>query len=183
LGGQALGANSFAAGGGTASKEFSVATGFGSVAADTGQRSHSSGGTGLSSGQISDATATQQTTDNTPTVLWNDTGGQFTFRQISGVADYTKTAVVHGRIVGRRTDTPGTDSAWDFAGVIRGDGSTAYSWIGGSDPVPAIIAQDAAASTWAVAVTISGASIVVTVTGETGKTIDWMCTLELDEVV
>jgi hypothetical protein len=82
--------------------------------------------------------------------------------------------------IGRASET---DSAWDFASVIRGDGVSACSWVGGSDPAPAVIAQDAAASAWAVALSISGASIVVTVTGEVGSTIDWMSTIELDEVV
>ena len=169
----------------TALNDAGVATGRQTISYGTGQRAHSSGKVGMVLPQITDQTYANQTTDATPTVLITYGGSPFVFlARIAGawVADYAKTCVVRGRIIARRLGTPGTDAAWDFAGVIRGDGVSAYSWIGGSDPVPAVIAQDAAASTWAVAVTISGASIVVTVTGEVGKTIDWMSTLELDEV-
>jgi collagen type VII alpha len=161
-----------------ASGDDSVASGDLSKATGHGQRVHSSGDNLQSAiGQLSDQTYAVGTTNATPTALADGSAGWLTF------PGYTKTCVVRGRIVARRTDVPGTDCAWDFAGVIRGDGTSAYSWVGGSAPVPAIIAQDAAASTWVVALSISGASIVVTVTGEVGKTIDWMTTIELDEVV
>ena len=162
----------------TASGYASHAEGASAVAWGYGQYAHASGGANSpGAAQYSRQVYTYPTVDNTPTVLGDGSNNPLTF------PDFLHTCVVRGRIVARRTDTPGTDSAWDFAGVIRGDGVSAYSWVGGFDPVPTVIAQDAAASTWAVAVTISGASIVVTVTGEVGKTIDWMTTIELDEVV
>ena len=183
-GGQATGQSSHAEGTSIASGEVAHAEGKAAIAYGFAQHALSGGlRGGVIAQQASQQTYSNQTPDNTPIALGDEVGHPFSFLQADAItSDYTKTAVVKGRIVARRTDTPGTDSAWDFAGVIRGDGS-AYSWVGGADPMPEVIAQDADASTWAVAVTISGASIVVTVTGEVGKTIDWMCTLELDEVV
>jgi hypothetical protein len=123
------------------------------------------------------------TTDATPTPV-EDMSGQFglVFLDGSSALDYSKTCVVKGRIVGRRTDVPGTDSVWDFAGVVRGNGVDAYSWVGGTDPIPALIAQDAAAVSWDVALSLGTANVLITVTGEAGKTIHWLATVELDEV-
>ena len=162
--------------------DYSSAFGNHPIASSVGEFAHSSSFTSGIWAQFSRVTAAKGTSDDTPTALVP----AFAFLSASRNPDFTRTSSVRGRIVGRRTDTPGTDSAWDFSGVIRGDGASAYSWVGGADPVPAVIAQDTDASTWAVAVTIGGVegrSIVVTVTGEVGKTIAWMTTIELDEVV
>lgn len=96
--------------------------------------------------------------------------------------DWKKTMVVKGTVMGRRTDVPGTDSAWSFQGVLRGNGSSAYTWVGGSAPSATLIAQDSAASGWAVAVSASGATLTVQVTGEASNTINWNCVLETYEV-
>jgi hypothetical protein len=74
------------------------------------------------------------------------------------------------------------DSAWDCEGVLRGNGDTAYSWVGGSAPVFTVIAQDTAAAAWAVTIAVTDLNLEVAVTGEVGKTIDWNGTIELDEV-
>jgi hypothetical protein len=57
-----------------------------------------------------------------------------------------------------------------------------YTWVGGDTPVPAVIAQDAAAASWAVVLSISGLELVATVTGEDGKTIDWLHVIEQAEL-
>jgi hypothetical protein len=146
-----------------------VATGQ-AVAWGYGQLAHSS----LNGIAISFQTFFTSTSDDTPTDLING-GGSLTF------PDYSRTCIVRGRVIARAV-TPGTDSAWDFTGVIRGDGSTAYSWVGVVDPVATVIAQDAGAVTWAVDVSIDDLSIVVTATGEVATDILWMSTIELDEV-
>lgn len=78
---------------------------------------------------------------------------------------------------------PVEDSAWDWEGVARGDGIGLLSWIGVSDPVPSLVAQDDAASAWFPSVSISAENIVIGCNGEAGKTIDWEGSIELDSAV
>lgn len=92
------------------------------------------------------------------------------------------TALVTVRIVARRIDVPGTDSAWTLQGVLRGDGVSSYSWVGGVAPTPVLVAQDVAAATWAVDVDTDGSTLVVTVTGDSGSQVNWSATVEFDEV-
>jgi hypothetical protein len=163
----------------------STASGYGSTASGNSSTAYSAGQTADVANfghQHSSVVLKAATTDATPAPLRDVDNGNFTILDQLGAPNWATTALVNGRVVCRRTDVPGTDSAWDFKGVIRGNGVDAYSWVGGTNPVPSLIAQDAGASTWAVAVTISGTSIVVTVTGEEAKAIDWMTTLELDEL-
>jgi hypothetical protein len=122
-----------------------------------------------------------QTTSATPKAITPESG-TFTVQTNGGSAYWKRTLVFRGRVVARRTDVPGTDSAWSFQGVLRGNGTSAYSWVGGSAPSMTLIAQDAGASAWAAAWTISGNTVVLTVTGSAGATINWEATLELDEV-
>ena len=169
----------------TASGNVSTAAGNYSSASSDGQVADAAcpqnGSSGL--GQHSRIALTRGTTEDVPATLSNSGNSSgFTFCDTDQVADYTRTAVIKGTVVARESDTLGTDSAWSFAGVIRGDGSTAYSWVGGSAPSPTVIAQDAGASAWAVAVTISGATIVVTATGAVATSINWVCDLEVVEI-
>jgi hypothetical protein len=83
-------------------------------------------------------------------------------------------------VVVEGTSGPREDAAWSIEGVLRGDGS-ALTWVGGSAPVPAVIAADPALP-WSVAMDISDASLVITVTGESGKVIDWAAVIEQTEV-
>jgi hypothetical protein len=141
-----------------------------------------SGGThGQGTAQSSRVQFAGQTTSATPAAITPEDGA-FAITGFTGSAYWSRTMVVRGRVVARRTDTPGTDSAWSFQGVLRGNGTSAYTWVGGSAPSMTLIAQDAGASAWAAAWTISGNGLVLTVTGATGETIAWTSTLELDEV-
>lgn len=132
------------------------------------------------------------TSDATPTPTINADGNARLIRFVdsNGTPDFTKTMIARVRVIARRTDTVGTDSAWSTQGVLRGDGSAAYTWIGGSAPTFTLIAQDAGASTWAVTIAIgtdpedsvANDALIVTVTGQAAKDISWEATLELDEV-
>lgn len=127
------------------------------------------------------------TTDATPTPTASASLTTFLIHFVSGFFPvWNRTMAVTARVTARRTDIPGTDSAWSFQGVCRGDGVGAYTWVGGSDPTPVLIAQDAAAAAWVAAITIGSygpsATLVCTVTGDIGSTISWQCTLHLDEV-
>jgi hypothetical protein len=181
---------------------YGVASGSGSVVSGVGGQAYGSLSLGwgpwywaLSSGAYTAVGDSQysfwvpynQTTDATPTLLGVQNGGQglgapnlfaLTF------PDFIHTCLLEFRIVARRTDVPGTDSAWEATGLVRGDGVSAYTWVGGSAPTPVVIAQDAAASTWVVtpAITSGNNGVQVTVTGQAAKTIQWTCTIKLYEV-
>ena len=173
--------------GSTASGQGSIASGLGSTAYGDGQAVDASG----PNSQASKTVSGNSTGDATPTALENSAGQLCLIRFVdpSGNPVWDKTLIVTARVAGRRTDVPGTDSAWSFQGVLRGDGTSAYSWVGGSAPTAVVIAQDAAASSWDVDIDIgtdplpsSAAALIGTVTGEVGNSIAWECTLELDEV-
>lgn len=123
----------------------------------------------------------QTTTNATPIALVGPFNQVLHFRDLGGGADYGKTMLFKATIVARRTDTPGTDSAWTMQGVLRGNGSSAYSWIGGSAPTATLVAQDSGASTWGIAVSVSGNALTLTATGQAGKTIDWTAKVETVE--
>ena len=186
----------------TASGYSSTASGYGSVASGYGSTASGSGSVAYGDGQVVDASlgSSQQhswvvaggwTNDATPFPLTN-LGGQFClirFVDTSGAPVWNKTVHVKGIVLARNYSTPGTDSCWSFESVLRGDGTSAYTWIGGTDPVPVVIAQDSGASTWAVAITIgtdpfpsSAAAIIGTVTGAANTSIGWEWTLEMNEV-
>jgi len=59
---------------------------------------------------------------------------------------------------------------------------TAYSWIGGTAPSPAVVAQDSGASAWAAVITVATNVITVTVTGAAGATIVWNAQVSITEV-
>jgi hypothetical protein len=72
--------------------------------------------------------------------------------------------------------------------VLRGNGTNAYTWVGGTAPVPTVDVQDAAASTWAAALSVGvdpagtgAAALILTVTGKVANTIEWEALIELDE--
>ena len=71
-------------------------------------------------------------------------------------------------------------SAWRITGVVTGDGANGYRFVG--TPTVTLIAQDSAASTWTVSVAVSGSKLVVTATGENGRTIRWNAVAKLAEL-
>lgn len=176
----ASGQYAHAEGSGTvASGRFSHASGFfGAIAYGYGQWAHSSSDIGMHTLQ----TYYNGTTSDTPQGLFNGSGTPGDVESQCSFPDYKRTAVVRGTVVARRTDVIGTDAAWSFEGLIRGDGSTAYSWVGGSPPTATSIAADAGASTWDVEVGITDTTITLFVTGENGKAISWAATVEIDEL-
>jgi len=96
---------------------------------------------------------------------------------------WISTVGIRGRVVARRTDVIGTDSYWDFEGLVSGNGTNAYTWVGGA-PTPAVVVQDSAASSWTVDVSIDATvlnQIDVTVTADSA-TVEWMVVMELVNV-
>jgi len=181
----------------TASGQQSVALGFDSIAAALNTTSIGAaagpfvnGSTAFASGSISAAGDAQheisclygQTTTATPLSLLSNLSQGLKFYNSSLSPSYTRTMLVTITIVGRRTDTPGTDSAWTVQGVLRGNGSNAYTWVGGTTPTPTLVAQDAGASAWAVALSLSTNQLLVTVTGAASETIKWNAVVQIDQV-
>jgi hypothetical protein len=189
--------------GSTASGTYSTASGTFSTASGTNSTASGTGSTAYGDGQVAEATGDGNnslaskvlnygtTTDDTPTALDN-LGGQpclIRFVDLAGDPAWNKTLLVTLKVVARDTSTPGTDSAWTGQGVLRGNGTDTYSWVGGSAPTMTPVAQDAGASAWAVSVDVgtdplpsAAAALIATVTGEAATNISWMVTCELDEV-
>lgn len=123
-----------------------------------------------------------KTTDATPTALSSSFSRTVKLQDYLGATSWKKTMLAAFTVVARRTDVPGTDSVWTCQGVLRGNGSSSYSWLGGSAPTPTVVAQDAGASAWVVAITVATNVITVTVTGAVGETIAWNAQMSITEV-
>lgn len=191
----ALGAGSFANGNfSTTLGNTSYANATGAVAAGPYTNAYAPGMVAIAGNQNNNpgdgqATSTifgSTTADATPKLLSLAFGQAWIFEDWNGFGhtDWSKTLLVKAVIVARRTDVAGTDSVWTAQGVLRGDGISAYTWIGGVAPAAAVVAQDAAAAAWAVAVAVSNTApgITVTVTGAAARTIQWCAEIQTVEV-
>lgn len=185
--GYASGDYAHAEGNATASGNYSHAEGLG-VAEGMGSHAegsarayangmHAESGTMSGYGQYSRTTRANFTADATPTLLRdnNSTDGLV-------FPDFYRGALMRVRLVGRQT-SGGIISAWSAECLIDGDNSGDFRFIG--SPAFTLIAQDAAASSWAVADLAfnSGnpSQLDIQVTGQAGVFIRWLATIELDE--
>jgi hypothetical protein len=122
----------------------------------------------------------RQTTDATATVLTSNTSAATTTNQVilpNNSAYYFKGSITAG-VTGA-----GNSSMWSFEGGIkRGAGVGTTVLIG--TPVLNVVAQDAGASTWVVALTAdtTNGGLAVTVTGQASTTIRWVCKVETTEM-
>lgn len=120
----------------------------------------------------------RRTTDATPTVLASDPYAVGTSNQLTlpnNSAYYFKGSIVAGV-------SGGNSSAWSFEGLIkRGANAAATAFVG--TPVLNLVAQDAGASTWVVALTANTTTggITVTVTGQAATTIKWVARINTTE--
>jgi len=119
------------------------------------------------------------TTDATNTVL-TSSGTASATNQL--VLPNNSAFVVTGRVIANVTGG-GNTSGWEFKAVIK-RGANAGTTALVAAVTPTLIAQDAGASTWAVAVTAdtSNGCLAVAVTGQAETTIRWVCLLESTEV-
>lgn len=120
------------------------------------------------------------TTDATPTALRSDenpTGtalNQFTILANSAVTFYG--------LISATTTNGGDCSSWEFKGQIQSGNSTNSGNLVAA-VTPVLIAQKAGASTWSVAISAATSNrLLITVTGEAGKTIRWVCSMFMTEV-
>ena len=122
----------------------------------------------------------RQTTDATATVLTSNTSAAFTNNQVilpNNAAYYFRGSVIAGVTAG------GNSKAWTFEGAIKRGANAASTAIVGT-VVLNTIAQDAGASSWAVAITAdtTNGGIAVTVTGAASTTIRWVAKIETTEM-
>lgn len=122
----------------------------------------------------------RQTTDGTPTVLRSNTATASTTNQV--ILPNNSAYAFEGTVIANVTGG-GDTSGWKFEGAIK-RGANAASTTLVAAVTPTVIAQDAGASAWVVAVTAdtTNGGIAVTVTGAAATTIRWVCKIETTEV-
>lgn len=147
-------------------------------------------GTGASPSSVSGASQTGITTlvrdsaGATPVVLTSSNTTGNTLNQLI-LSDYSSMAVT-GRVIAQRKGSESTTSTamWTFNAVIR-RGANAASTALVAAVTPNLIAADADAAAWSVAVSAdtTNGTLAVTATGESWKNIRWVCTLESTETI
>jgi hypothetical protein len=129
-------------------------------------------------------TLVRNTTNNTPTVLTSDNLTPGALNQL--VLSNNQSMAVTGSVIAQRKGSESTTSTamWTFNAVIR-RGANAASTALVAAVTPTLIAADADAAAWTVAVTAdtTNGALAVTATGEAGKNIRWVCTLESTETI
>ena len=138
----------------------------------------------IGAAQSGTLTLVRNTADNTPTVLTSDYSFPGALNKLV-LSSYQSMAVT-GRVIAQRKGSESTTSTamWTFNAVIR-RGATAASTALVAAVTPTLIAADADAAAWTIAVDVdtTNGALVVTVTGEAGKNIRWVCTLESNETI
>jgi hypothetical protein len=122
----------------------------------------------------------RETTDATATVLRSNTSAASTTNQV--ILPNNSAYTFQGTCIANVTGG-GTTSGWKFEGVIK-RGANAASTALVAAVTPLVIAQDAGAVTWVLAVTAdtTNGGIAVTVTGAAATTIRWVVKIETTEV-
>ena len=139
---------------------------------------------GAGANQTGITTLVVNTTNATETTLTSDGGSAATANQLV-LQNYSSMAVV-GRVIAQRKGSESTTSTTmgTFNAVIR-RGANAASTALVAAVTPILIAADVDALAWTIAVTAdtTNGALAVTATGEAGKSIRWVCTLESTEVI
>jgi hypothetical protein len=122
----------------------------------------------------------RQTTDATATRLTSNTSAASTTNQV--ILPNNSAYTFQGTCIANVT-AGGTTSGWKFEGVIK-RGANAASTTLVAAVTPTVIAQDAGASTWVLAITAdtTNGGIKVEVTGAAATTIRWVVKIETTEV-
>lgn len=159
----------------------------GGLAADTqgiiGNDVNANGSFGDSAGdgQISQLALKAKTTDGTPVVLRSNADAASATNQVSLSAKQTRG--FHGWVIA--ADQGSSDSSyWKFEGAIIRPSNAASTALVAS-VTPSNIAHASGASAWSVAVTAdtTNGALKITVTGEAGKNIQWVCRVQSEETI
>lgn len=121
-----------------------------------------------------------QTANATPTVLRSNQGAASTSNQL--VLLNNSALTFRGLVIATITGA-GDTSSWEIRGAIKRGANAASTALVGT-PSVTLIAQDSGASAWVVAITAdtTNGALCVTVTGESGRTIRWNCSITSSEV-
>jgi hypothetical protein len=130
--------------------------------------------------QLATLLLARQTTDATATRLTSNNSGGGTTNQV--ILPNNSAYAFQGTCIANVTGA-GDTSGWKFEGVIK-RGANAASTALVAAVTPTVIAQDAGASTWVLAITAdtTNGGIAVTVTGAAATTIRWVVQIETTEV-
>ena len=160
----------------TSSGDYSRSGGSGSKADKHGQDAFAAGSfSAIGDAQRSTLVARKQTTNNTQAEMFLD-GATGTKR--ATIASDT-TWLFEAFVVARRTDADGESAGYKFQGVLDNNaGTTAFVGV----VIKTVIAEDTSAWDATVEVDDTNDALVVKVTGENSKTINWVARLELTEV-
>jgi hypothetical protein len=122
----------------------------------------------------------RETTDATATRLASNNSAASTSNQV--ILPNNSAYTFQGTCIANVTGG-GNTSGWKFEGVIK-RGANAASTTLVAAVTPTVIAQDAGASTWVLAITAdtTNGGIAVTVTGQAATTIRWVVQIETTEV-
>jgi hypothetical protein len=122
----------------------------------------------------------RQTTDATATRLASNSSAAATTNQV--ILPNNSAYAFEGTCIANVT-AGGDTSGWKFEGAIK-RGANAASTTLVAAVTPTVIAQDAGAATWVLAITAdtTNGGIAVTVTGAAATTIRWVCKIETTEV-
>ena len=122
----------------------------------------------------------RETIDATATRLTSNTSAAATTNQV--ILPDNSAYTFQGTCIANVTGG-GATSGWKFEGVIK-RGANAASTTLVAAVTPTVIAQDAGASTWVLAITAdtTNGGIAVTVTGQAATTIRWVAKIETTEV-
>lgn len=122
----------------------------------------------------------RQTTDATATVLTSNTSAGSTTNQV--ILPNNSAYTFQGTCIAAKT-AAGDTSSWKFEGAIK-RGANAASTTLVAAVTPTVIAQDAGASAWVLAITAdtTNGGIKVEVTGQAATTIRWVVKIETTEV-
>ena len=139
------------------------------------------GPTGAGKAQLGHLCCLIQTADATPTPMVSDglSSAPSTTNQLILLDDAS--VGFHGYVLGRNGTT--ASSYWKFEGLIeRGTGAASTALVG--TVIPSLIAQDAGATTWAVAITAdtTNGGLQITVTGAAATTISWIARIQTEEL-
>lgn len=134
----------------------------------------------LNAQQLATLLLGSQTTNATATILRSNTSAASTTNQV--ILPNNSAYTFQGTCIAART-AAGDTSSWKFEGAIK-RGANAASTTLVAAVTPTVIAQDAGASTWVLAITAdtTNGGIAVTVTGQAATTIRWVAKIETTEV-
>jgi hypothetical protein len=120
------------------------------------------------------------TTNATPTVLKSDVIAAGTTNQL--ILANNAASTFQGQVTALASGTS-IVAAWTFTGAITRTANAASTRIVGTPSIN-LVAQDASASTWAIALSAdtTNGGLAVTVTGAASVSIIWLCTLITNEV-